>query len=409
MASPVLPRLISPIVDTELGAFPVVAVTGARQTGKSTLMRSLPSLRDHLYLSLDDFDVRFQAREEPETLLERAPRLVLDEVQREPELILAVKRAVDEPQRRPRGRFVLTGSANLLMAKRISETLAGRAAYVTLWPFTRREKLGLGTAGIWNALLETPAAEWRDRVLEEESAPGDWRTVAVRGGYPTPALEKRGTDEIGLWFDAYVTTYLERDLQDLAAIDNLVDFRRLMRAAALRLGSLVNQAEIARDLGLSHATAHRYLNLLETSYQLVRVEAYSVNRTKRLVKSPKLYWSDVGLARHLAGIEPTGAHLENLVLGDLLAWRSTRSDRPQVLFWRTVSGDEVDFVVEVGDRLLPIEVKSRKRPRSSDVAGLRAFQSEYGDAVRGCLLLHDGDEVSWLADGILGAPWWRVL
>lgn len=219
----------------------------------------------------------------------------------------------------------------------------------------------------------------------------------------------RTFDEARLWFEAYVKTYLERDLQNLSAIENLIDFRRLMRAACGRVGKLLNQAELGRDVGLSRATSHRYLNLLEASYQLVRVEPYSVNRTRRIVKSPKLFWSDTGLALSLAGGEPEGAHLENLILADLLAWRDSRTDSPQVLYWRTVAGHEVDFVIESGDRLLPIEVKASSRPRSDHLRGLRTFEDEYGSAVVGGLVLHDGEEVSWLSEGLLSAPWWRVM
>ena len=154
-------------------------------------------------------------------------------------------------------------------------------------------------------------------------------------------------------------TYLERDLQDLAAISALPDFRRLMRAACLRFGQLVNQTELGRDVALPQATVHRWLNLLETSYQLVRLPAYAVNRTKRLIKAPKLYWGDTGVALHLGEIEePRGAHLENLVLHDLLAWRDARLERAELGYWRTASGEEVDLVIEAGGRLLPIEIKA---------------------------------------------------
>jgi hypothetical protein len=137
-----------------------------------------------------------------------------------------------------------------------------------------------------------------------------------------------------------------------------------MRAACLRLGQLVNQAELGRDVALPQPTVHRYLNLLEMSYQIVRVPAYSVNRTRRLIKTPKIYWCDTGLAMHLSGLEkPAGAHLENLVLMDLLSWREGRTPATEVLYWRTASGEEVDFVVEAGDDLLPVEVKATARPR----------------------------------------------
>ena len=169
-----------------------------------------------------------------------------------------------------------------------------------------------------------------------------------------------------IWFDGYVRSYLERDLQELSAIAALPDFRRLMRAACLRLGQLVNQTELGRDVALPQPTVHRYLHLLETSYLLVRLPAYAVNRSKRLIKSPKLYWGDTGVGLYLAqGVEPDGVHLENLVLHDLLAWRDARLDRAEVFYWRTAIGEEVDFVIEAGGRLLPIEVKATGRPRLS--------------------------------------------
>jgi predicted AAA+ superfamily ATPase len=207
-----------------------------------------------------------------------------------------------------------------------------------------------------------------------------------------------------------VRTYLERDLQSLAAIAGLPDFRRLMRAACLRIGQLVNQTELGRDVALPQPTVHRYLNLLETSYLLVRLPAYAVNRTKRLIKSPKLYWGDTGVALYLGGdAEPGGAHLENLVLHDLLAWRDARLDRAELGYWRTAIGEEVDFVIEAGGRLLPIEVKASTRPRLADATHLRTFRVEYGEQARAGLLLHTGDTLDWLAPDVLAAPWWRML
>lgn len=404
-----LPRFASGLLRRALDASPVVVLMGARQTGKSTLVRSEPFLADRLYLTLDDPDTQERARLAAGDLVCSAPRLILDEVQREPGLLLAVKRAVDEDRPRRNGRFVLTGSANLLLMQRISETLAGRATYVNLWPLSRGERLGRGVPGIWSALLSAPASDWLHVVKSRNAALADWRDAAGASGYPTPALELGSEDARLLWFDGYIRTYLERDLQALSAVDNLIDFRRLMRAAAHRLGGLVNQAEISRDTQIPRATVQRYLNLLETSFQVVRVPSYAVNRTKRLVKSPKLYWSDPALACWLSGAEPSGEHLENLVLADLLAWRDGQVPAPEVLYWRTATNREVDFVIETGDRLLAIEVKTATAPRLADIAGLRLFQDEYPERCVGGLLLHGGDETQWMAEGVLAAPWWRLL
>lgn len=326
-----LPRLVDSALTSRLRVMPAVVLTGARQTGKSTLVETLaPGKRR--YRSLDDFDVRDAARRDPEALLGGKDPLTLDEVQREPGLMTDVKRAIDR-DRRP-GRFLLTGSANLLLMRRVFESLAGRASCLTLWPMTRREQLGRASAGRWDALLATPDDQWRDLLMADDAPQEDWQALARRSGFPTPALQLGTASDRAIWFDGYVRTYLERDLRDLAAISSLPDFRRLMQATCLRLGGILNQTELGRDTGLPQPTVHRWLNLLETSYQLIRLPAYAVNRTKRLIKSPRLSWSDTGLALHLSGTDPRGAHLENLVMHDLIVWRDARIDP-----WNSPTGE----------------------------------------------------------------------
>lgn len=402
-----LPRLVGIALSERLRVMPAVVVTGARQTGKSTLAEQLvPGTRR--YATLDDLDVLDAAQRDPEVLVGGPGPVTLDEVQRAPELLRAVKRAID--RNRKSGRFLLTGSANLLLMRQVSESLAGRASYLTLWPMTRGEQRGLGRCGLWDELHTTPEAEWREMLAGEKDSAEDWRMLARRGGFPTPALDLATAADRRIWFDGYVRTYLERDLQDLASIGTLPDFRRLMRAACLRIGQLVNQTELGRDVALPQPTVHRWLNLLETSYLLVRLPAYAVNRTKRLIKAPKIYWGDTGLAMHLAEAEePDGAHLENLILHDLLAWRDARVERVELGYWRTSIGEEVDFVIEAGGKLLPIEVKSTTRPRLADATHLRTFRTEYGKKARAGLLLHTGSTLEWLAPDVLAAPWWKVL
>lgn len=359
-------------------------------------------------MSLDDLDVLDLARRDPDALVHGSHPVTLDEVQREPDLLSAVKREIDR-DRQP-GRFLLTGSANLLLMRRVSESLAGRASYLTLWPMTRREQLELGKCGVWEELVRADDGDWTDVIGANSGDREDWRMLARRGGFPVPAVHLSTADDGAIWFDGYVRTYLERDLQALSSIAALPDFRRLMRAACLRIGSTVNQSELGRDIGLPQPTVHRYLNLLETSYLLLRVPAYAVKRTKRLIKSPKLYWGDTGLAMHLAQEdEPRGAHLENLVLQDLLVWRDSRSSPAEVLHWRATTGEEVDFVIETGDSLLPVEVKATKRPRLAHAASLRTFRREYARAARPGLLLHGGDTLEWLTPQVLAAPWWMVI
>ncbi len=243
-----LPRQVAPTLADCLRTMPAVVVTGARQTGKSTLVQELvPAGRR--YLSLDDFDVLDAARRDPETLVGSSGPVALDEVQREPNLLLAVKRAVD--QSRQPGRFLLTGSANLLLMRQVSESLAGRASYLVLRPMTRRELRGLGTCGIWDDLLDARDRDWRALVAAQPDEAEDWRSLARRGGFPVPAAHLETARQRAVWFDGYARPYLERDLQEISSIAAVLDFRRLMQAAALRLGGLVNQTELGRDVALS--------------------------------------------------------------------------------------------------------------------------------------------------------------
>ena len=401
------PRRAIPSLERRLQVMPVAVVTGARQTGKSTLVQQIAG-EPRRYVTLDDLDARAAAREDPGLLVDGQQPITLDEVQREPELLHAVKRAVDR-ERRP-GRFLLTGSANLLLMQRVSESLAGRASYLNLWPMTRREQHGRVPGGLWEQLLDTEPSEWIDVLRAEPADAEDWRALARRGGFPVPALQLHNDEDRAIWFDGYVRTYLERDLQDISTISALPDFRRVMRATCLRIGQLLNQSALARDISLAQPTTHRYLNLLETSFLFVRLPAYANNRTKRLVKSPKAYWSDTGLAMHLSQeTNPRGEHMENLVLHDLLVWRDSRTARADLYYWRTAVGEEIDFVIESEGRLLPIEVKSGVRPRLSDTKHLRTFLDQYEDISRSGLLLHDGSSLEWITPNVLAAPWWMVF
>lgn len=412
-ATGALPRLGATHLSAAARSMPIVVVMGGRQTGKSTLVRSHPAFANYPYLTLDDVDTRALAMIDPVSLLGRAPRLVIDEVQRAPDMLLALKALVDEQsiqrQRQP-GQFILTGSANLLAMRKVRDSLAGRAVYTTLWPMTRREQLGFGEAGSWSDYFETPVTSWYDLARASTAPADDWRLLARTGGYPVPAIELQEPDVRALWFTGYIETWLERDLRDLASLSSSVEMHRLMRLLCARLGQLSNRSAWAGEIGMSATTALRYLDLLEQSWQLVRLEAFTMSRSRRVIKNTKVYWGDTGLALHLAGeSQPTGAHFENIILNDLLVWREAQLRRPAIMHWRTVNHEEVDFVVEQANgTLLPIECKTTTRPTYDDVKGLRLFLSEYPEALGG-LLLYDGTDVMWMSERVLAVPWWSVI
>ena len=399
-------RWLTPALQQAAQLYPVVVLTGARQVGKSTLLRYADPFRSWRYHSLDDFDVLAQAQRDPAELWAGVDQVILDEVQRAPQLLLAVKQAVDQdPARR---RFVLSGSANLLLMQHVGESLAGRAVYLVLAPMTLGEihrtpppaLLGQALAGVWPA----------ESMLAAD--PPEPAPILARGllpallRFPDPATWPR-------WWDGYVATYLERDLRQVSQIDNLVDFRRAMELLALRTGQVLNQSDVARDAQLAQPTLHRYLNLLETTYLFERLPAYTASRSTRLVKAPKVFWGDPGLAVFLSGYfeivaiqraRECGAFFECLIYHHLRVLAGLLTPPAHLYYWRTRAGAEVDFVVEHGRRLLAIEVKQTTRPGYEDGAGLRRFLDEYPEATGG-LLLHGGRAIRRLGERIVALPW----
>jgi len=402
-----LPRYLTSALQQRMAAMPVVVLSGARQTGKSTLAQELLD-QDRRWFTLDDFETREALRRDPGLVLEGEQPVTIDEVQRLPDLLFQIKQAIDK--NRSRGRFLLTGSANLLLMRQMSESLAGRAAYLSLHPMTRGEQAGQASCGSWGELVSSPSDTWLEILETAGRERADWKELALHGGFPTPAVHMTDANQRSIWFDGYESTYLERDLLQLSYISNLPDFRRLMRIACHRLGQILNQTDFGRDSGLPQPTVHRYLNLLEVSHLLVRLPAYAVNRTKRLIKSPKVFWGDTGLALHLSGnSEPTGSHLENLVFTDLRVWADASTETCEIHYWRTVTGEEVDFVVETSKGLLPVEVKASGRVGLSDVKAMRIFRQEYPEESLPGLLLYDGMETFWIAPDVLAVPWWGVF
>jgi predicted AAA+ superfamily ATPase len=395
---------------------PVVILHGARQTGKTTLTQ-LPEIgTGRTYLTLDDFQVLDIAQRDPIALFVGRDQITLDEVQRRPDLLLAIKSDVD--QNRTSGRFLLTGSANLLLMEKASESLAGRAVYCSLPPLTWAEIEQVASGTCLDILLKADSVGQVHELLSDDLIVVQ-RTLAeaiLAGGYPVPALSDNHAFRTQ-WFDGYVQTYLERDLRLLSATENLVEFRRLMQIVALRNGTLLNIASVANDAGLSPTTARRYMNLLEISFQIVRVPAYAVNRGKRLVKSPKVLWTDTGLAAFLAGLfdqdmlvesREWGHWVESWVGIHLLIQASLKNPRVSVFHWRTSNGHEVDFVLEWGQKLIPLEVKTTRRPTHKDLRGLHMFLETYPKAnfgVLACLC----EKPHMLSSKILAVPLTHLL
>ena len=389
---------------------PVSVLTGARQTGKTTLTRIVEPTR--AYFTLDDVGVLDQAERNPDALLSTRP-VILDEVQRAPHLLLAVKRAVDAD--RHAGDFILTGSANLLLMQRVADTLAGRAIYLELPPFCPTEWQGRRSALEPLDRLFAPDFDWREWPDER----GAWPSWLLRGGFP-PALHIDSDDARGLWFTGYIQTYLERDLRQLSAVASLPDFQRIMVLGAQRTGKLLNQADLARDAALSHPTAHRYLNLLETGCLITRLRPLATSLSGALVKAPKLFWTDCGLAASLAGIKSstelgqrtdTGYWLEQTLFQTLQTWRALEPRRRRRLhFWRDRSGHEVDFILEQDSRLVALEIKAGSQVSASDAAGIRAFRDSMrrkASLVRG-VVLNAGSARPLDADDV-ALPWgWMV-
>lgn len=400
------PRWITPVLQAAVRNHPVVVLTGARQVGKSTLLRHAEPFCNWRFHSLDDCDVLRQARERPEALWAGTDRVILDEVQKAPELLSAVKLAVD---RRPRScRFVLSGSANLMLMKRVSESLAGRAVYAVLGPLALGEVLESEPSDI---LVRALRKEWPEE-RECPAAPLDPAPILLRGLMPSLLRVKEPSAWIQ-WWEGYVSTYLERDLRQISQIESLVDFRRLMQLAALRSAQLINQSELARDSGLTQPTVHRYLNLLKTSYLFERLPSYASSRTSRLLKSPKAFFLDPGLAVFLSGYfvadelakaREFGSFFETLIHHHLRVLCGLMTPPARLYFWRKRNGTRVDFVIEHGRRLLAVEVKLTTSPGYRDIQGLRSFLGEH-PAASGGLFLHSGREVRWLDENIMAVPW----
>ena len=401
-------RLLAERLTDLIAASPVVVLTGARQTGKSTLLRHLFS--PERIVDLDDLSVLRAFRDRPEVALEDVLAtldpgpVVLDETQRVPDLTIAVKRLVD------RGgpfRFVLTGSANLTLLRGISESLAGRAGLIELAPLAFAEWLGQEPS-VLGRLLERGerglsglrAPEPRRRAELDRAR----RQMLAHGSMPA-LLERAQAEQRRLWLKGYHQTYLERDVRDVGIAVEPLMFARTTEACAHRTGGILSWSDFGRDVGCSYHTAHRYVDVLRLGYQVWLLPAWSGSLAKRLVKSPKLYFCDVGVRNEVAGtVEPAGAVYETWLVGEIRKLVLGMARPPRLSYFRSSAGLEVDLVLEDDRGIIAIEAKARPRVQAIDASALRRLREDLGSHFRVGLVVYPGYAVEKLAPGIYAVP-----
>lgn len=422
---PYLRRSIESVLARAATQFPAIVLTGPRQSGKTTTLAEVFGTT-HGYVSLDDPDVARAAAVDPRAFLELHPApLVIDEVQRAPDLIGHVKHRIDLHRDRT-GQFILSGSQNLLLMQQISESLAGRAAVLDLLPLSLPE---IGGDPHREPAWDRPPKQDRWHVNESPANGGTppddhgpaigsegggpdalWQRL-LDGFYPEP-VTRPGID-IRLWQAGYVRTYLERDVRSIRNVADLGLFTSFLEALAAQNGQLLNLQSLASQLGIALNTAKAWLSVLETCYQVVLLRPYFANLGKRLVKRPKVYFLDTGTLCYLLGKadrkalradRAAGQVFEAAVLAELLKLGHQTGIRPRAYFWRTVDGAEIDFLLETPSGLIPIEAKAAQTAHPSMAKTIRALRRDAGDDVRPGYVVYAGDHVLPLGDGTLAIP-----
>jgi uncharacterized protein len=402
---PHYPRLIEPRVAEVLVDTPVVLLAGPRQAGKTTLVKRVAAQQSLRYLTLDDELTLLSAREDPVGMIRSLDRAVIDEIQRAPELLLAIKKSVDD-DRRP-GRFLLTGSANLMTLPTVADSLAGRMETLSLLPLSQSEMSGNAANWIDGAfagqLLKVTKPALGDELVER----------VLRGGYPE-AVSRPSAKRRVAWARQYIDALIQRDVRDIAGIDKLDHLPRFLRALAQTAGHMCNYSQLAAQVGLDGKTAARYVGIFEQMYLLQRVDVWARNRLNRVIKTPKLQFMDAGLLATLLDLTAQevrqdrtrfGHVLETLVFAELLKHTTTSDGDHHLMYYRDADKVEVDVVIEnAAGQLLGVEVKASASVKESDLHGLRKLAGLAGGQFKMGVLLYDGTETMPLGNGIWAAP-----
>lgn len=351
---------------------PILTITGPRQSGKTTLVKT--AFPDYNYVNLEDLEKRQFAQQDPKGfLVTYGVKLIIDEIQHVPELFSYLQVIVDEQQ--DPGLFIITGSQNFLLLNRVSQSLAGRTAILHLLSFSLAE------------------------LKETKYASESYEQYLIKGFYPR-IYDKKLTP--AKWLSAYTLTYVERDVRQIINIGDLATFQAFLKSCAGRIGQVVNYTSLGNDLSISYQTIKRWISLLEASYIIFQLSPYHKNLNKRVIKSPKLYFYDTGLATYLLGIRSIeqlnshylkGALFENLVIADIKKQFYNNGLEPPLYFWREKNGHEIDCLIEKGLNLISIEIKSGKTIRNDFFKGLSYWQNLTGSAADHSILIYGGDEI----------------
>ena len=399
------PRLIEPHIAEALLDTPVVLLAGPRQAGKTTLVRQIAQQQGLRYLTMDDELVLLSAREDPVGMIRSLDRAVIDEIQRAPQLLLAIKKSVDEDRRS--GRFLLTGSANLMSLPTIADSLAGRMETLSLLPLSQSE-------------IGSRSANWIDSAFAGRILKADRPAVGsglvdrvLRGGYPE-AISRATAKRRVAWARQYIDALIQRDVRDVAGIEKLDQLPRFLRALAQTAGQMCNYTQLGGQVGLDSKTVSRYVGVFEQMYLLKRIDVWARNRLNRVIKTPKLQFIDSGLLAALFDLtaEETqqdrtrfGNVLETFIFGELLKHTTTADGDYRLMYYRDVDKLEVDVVIEnAAGQLVGVEVKATATIKESDLRGLKKMANLAARQFKMGVLLYDGTETMPLTDGIWAAP-----